>query len=153
PRARLIRTTRHPGFTLEHLELDLNGVEPVPALLLLPDRRRTPAPALLYLHAHGGSYGLGKEELLTGRKMMPPYAPVCAELGLVTLAIDRWCFSGRQHEEDGKRGEMDAFELMLWRGQVLWGMMLFDEVQALDWLLSRPEVEPGRVGAFGLSMG
>src|SRR5262245_13207744 len=81
PSARLLRTEKHPGFALEYLELDLNGLEPVRAYLLLPDRRAEPAPALLYLHAHGGTYGLGKEELLRGRRVLPAYAPVLAEKG------------------------------------------------------------------------
>src|SRR5262249_29457300 len=153
PQARLLRTERHPGYALEHLELDLNGVEPVPAYLLLPDRRPRPAPALLYLHAHGGPHDLGKEELVRGRRVLPAYAPICAGRGLVTLAIDSWCFSGRKHQRSGRTGEWDTFKLMLWRGQVLWGMMLFDEVQALTYLLGRPEVDPGRIGVFGLSMG
>jgi cephalosporin-C deacetylase-like acetyl esterase len=42
---------------------------------------------------------------------------------------------------------------MLWRGQVLWGMMMFDELRALSYLASRPEVDPARLGAFGMSMG
>jgi len=42
---------------------------------------------------------------------------------------------------------------MLWRGQVLWGMMLFDEFQAVTYLAGRPEVDPRRIGVFGLSMG
>ena len=33
---RLIKTEKHPGYTLERLELDLNGIEPVPA----PGHRR-----------------------------------------------------------------------------------------------------------------
>jgi hypothetical protein len=153
PKAKLLRTEKRDGFTLEHLELDLNRIEPVPAVLLLPDRRPKPAPGLLYIHAHGGTYGLGKEELLLGRKGLPAYAPVCAEKGLVTLAIDSWCFSGRQHQEDGRNGEWDTFKLMLWKGQVLWGMMLFDELQAVTYLSSRAEVDANRIGAFGLSMG
>jgi hypothetical protein len=153
PEARTRTMTRHDGYCLEHLELDLNGREPAPALLLLPDRRSVPAPALLYLHAHGGTYGLGKEELIQGRDVLPAYAPVCAELGLVTLAIDSWCFSGRQHDADGRNGEWDAFKLMLWQGEVLWGMMLFDEVQALTYLASRPEVDAQRLGVLGMSMG
>src|SRR5438128_1702901 len=64
PTAKLLHTEKVPGYSLEHLELDLNGVEPVPALLLLPERRPRPAPGLLYIHAHGGTYELGKEELL-----------------------------------------------------------------------------------------
>jgi hypothetical protein len=146
-------TTRGDGFILEHLVLDLNGLEPVPALLLVPDRRPARAPGLLYIHAHGDTYSLGKEELLQGRDVLAPLAPVCAELGLVTLAIDSWCFSERQHAEDGRQGEYDAFKLFLWQGRTLWGMMLHDEIQALTYLAGRPEVDPDRLGVFGLSMG
>ena len=87
-RSQLLTTTCHDGYTLEHLELDLNGIEPVPAYLLLPDRRVPRAPGVLYCHAHGGTYELGKEELIKGRKILPAYAPVLAARGIVTLAID-----------------------------------------------------------------
>lgn len=153
PQAKLLKTEKCDGYTLEHLELDLNGIEPVPAYLLLPDKRAEKAPGLLYIHAHGGTYELGKEELLLGRKVLPAYAPVCAARGLVTLAIDSWCFSGRKHQEDGRNGEWDTFKRMLWQGQVLWGMMLFDEFQAVSYLRSRAEVDAERLGVFGLSMG
>ncbi len=151
--AKLLSTERGEGYQLEHLELDLNGLEPVPAILLLPDKRQPRAPGLIYIHAHGGTYTLGKEELLKGREVLPAYAPVCAEKGIVTLAIDSWCFSERKHVENGNQGEMDAFKEMLWRGRVLWGMMMFDEVQAVSYLASRAEVDPKRIGAMGLSMG
>jgi len=153
PRARLLEKEEGPGYTLEHLELELNGVEPVPAILLVPDNRQQPAPGLLYIHAHGGTYELGREELVRGRDILEPYAPVCARKGLVALAIDSWCFSGRRHREDGQRGEHDTFKLMLWRGQVLWGMMIFDELQAFSYLAGRSEVDPCRIGAMGISMG
>ena len=42
---------------------------------------------------------------------------------------------------------------MLWNGQVLFGMMLFDEFRALDYLASRAEVDPERLSVFGMSMG
>lgn len=151
--ARLLRTEPGPGYTLEHLELDLNGIEPVPAVLLIPDKRAAKAPGLIYIHAHGGTYDVGKEELVVGRKVLPAYAPVCAEKGIVTLAIDNWCFSKRKHAEDGRQGETDAFKHMLWNGRVLWGMMMYDEVQAVTYLAGRPEVDRERIGAFGLSMG
>src|SRR5271157_1067276 len=150
---KLLKTERHEGYALERLVLDLNGEEPVPALLLIPDKRQTPAPGLLYIHWHAGMYGLGKEQLLNGVDVQPAYAPVCAEKGLVTLAIDSWCFGERQREVDGHMGEEDAFKLMLWKGQVLFGMMMFDEFRAMDYLASRAEVDPQRLGAFGMSMG
>src|SRR5271157_5387718 len=150
---KLISTEKHDGYTLERLILDLNGVEPVPALLLIPDKRQSPAPGLLYIHWHAGMYGLGKEQLLRGVDVQPAYAPVCVEKGLVTLAIDSWCFGERQHETDGQRGEQDTFKFMLWNGQVLFGMMMFDELRALEYLASRPEVDPQRLGVLGMSMG
>jgi hypothetical protein len=150
---RLISKEKHDGYTLERLVLDLNGIEPVPGLLLIPDKRQNPAPGLLFIHWHGAMYDLGKEQLLRGTPVQPAYAPVCAELGIVTLAIDSWCFGERRHDPDAQRGEHDAFKLMLWRGQTLWGMMMFDEFQALSHLASRPEVDSNRLGAFGMSMG
>jgi Abhydrolase family len=150
---KLIKTEKGDGYTLEHLELDLNGIEPVPAILLIPEKLQKPAPGLLYIHAHGGTYELGKEELLKGRKVLPAYAPVVAEKGIVTLAIDSWCFSGRQRNPNGRDGEWDAFKKMIWYGQVLFGMMMFDEYRAASYLISRPEVDRNRIGAFGLSMG
>jgi hypothetical protein len=98
-------------------------------------------------------YDLGKEQLLTGVDAQPAYAPVCAEKGLVTLAIDSWCFGERKHDEVGRRGEEDTFKDMLWKGRVLWGMMMFDEFRAVDYLASRTEVDANRLGVLGMSMG
>src|SRR5262245_65986293 len=90
----------HEYYTLERLVLDLNGIEPVPALLLIPRKRQTPAPGLLYIHWHGGMYDLGKEMLVKGVEVAPAYAAVCAQKGLVTLAIDSWCSGERKREQN-----------------------------------------------------
>ncbi len=156
PCGRLLRTEKHDGYTLERLELDLNGIQPVPALLLIPDNLKAPAAAVQYIHWHGGDYDLGKEELLKGQRALQPYAPVFAERGMVALAIDSWCFGERRPYADpagGNRGEVDTFKEMLWKGQCLFGMMMFDEWQALNYLCTRPEVDSERIGVFGMSMG
>ena len=150
---KLRKVEKGPGYTLEHLELDLNGIEKVPAILLIPEKRQPKAPGLLYIHWHGGNYPTGKEELFTGRKVLPAYAPSLIEKGIVTLAIDSWCFGERKQVEDGRQGEWDAFKKMIWYGQVLFGMMVFDEYRAVDYLISRAEVDPKRIGVFGMSMG
>lgn len=142
------KSERHPGFTLHYLDFDFNGMETVPGTLLVPDNLKAKAPCMLYCHAHFGTYGIGKDELLNGRSVMPPYAEVYARKGIVTLAIDSWCFGERNATT-----ESDAFKKMLWEGKTLFGMMLFDEMRALDYLLSRPEADSRRVGVFGLSMG
>src|SRR5262245_43660549 len=132
--AKLIKTEKGPGYTLEYLELDLNGIEPGPALRLIPHKLRAHASGLLCIHWHGGTYPTGKDELLPGRKVLPAYAPVVAEKGIVTLAIDSWCFGERMHDKDGRNGEWDAFKKMIWHGQVLFGMMIFDEHRAVDYV-------------------
>jgi hypothetical protein len=144
----LRKTEQHEGYTLEYWDFDFNGLETVPGILLIPNRVKDNAPAMLYCHAHFGTYEVGKEELFNGRTVMPAYASVYANKGIVTLAIDSWCFGQRN-----TRSELDTAKEMLWRGRTLFGMMLFDEMRALDFLLSRKEVDPKRVGVFGLSMG
>jgi cephalosporin-C deacetylase-like acetyl esterase len=145
---KLIKKEQHDGYTLEYLDFDFNGIERVPGILLVPDNLKGKAPCMLYCHAHFGTYEIGKDELLNGRAVMPAYAPVYAQKGILTLAIDSWCFGERK-----SHGEMDTFKKMLWEGQTLFGMMLYDEIKALDYLLTRPEADAGRVGVFGLSMG
>jgi hypothetical protein len=57
-----------------------------------------------------------------------------------------------QRERRG-RTESELFKELLWHGHVLWGQMIYDTLQATDYLLSRPEIDPGRVGTLGMSMG
>jgi acetyl esterase/lipase len=138
------------GYVLEKLRLDLNGVEAVPAYFVRPKDASGRRPVILYNHAHGGDYKLGKDELLAGRSALqaPPYAEVLTSLGYSALCIDTWVFGER-----ATRAEMDAFKEMLWKGQVLWGMMVYDSLRGIDYLISRPDVDPNRIGTLGLSMG
>jgi dienelactone hydrolase len=148
--ARKVAEEEKPEYLLEKLVLDLNGLEPVPAYFIRPKRLSGRVPAILYNHAHGGDYKLGKDELLKGRAALqkPPYAEVLAGLGYCALCMDTWVFGERS-----TRTEMDTFKEMLWKGQVLWGMMVYDSLRGIDYLLSRPEVDPERIGTLGLSMG
>jgi dienelactone hydrolase len=141
---------QHRSYVLEKLVLDLNGVEPVPAYFVKPRGAQGKLPAVLYHHAHGGDYALGKDELIKGRDLLqqPPYAELLTSLGYCALCTDTWVFGER-----AKRTEMDTFKEMLWNGQVLWGMMVYDSIRAMDYLLGRPEVDTGRTAVLGLSMG
>ena len=148
--ARTVSIEERPAYILERLELDLNGIEPVPAYFIRPKNLTGRAPCILYNHAHGGDYKLGKDEFLNGRSVLqtPPYAELIASLGWVGLCMDTWVFGDR-----ATRPEMDVFKEMLWKGQVLWGMMVYDSIRGVDYLCTRPEVERDRIGTLGLSMG
>jgi len=148
--AKLIVEEERGGYVLETLEFDLNGIEPVPAYLAWPKDQTGPVPVILYNHAHGGDYALGKDELLHGRTALqaPPYADVLTALGYAALCLDTWAFSERRGRSEG-----EIFRDMLWAGQVMWGMMVYDSLRIIDYLMSRPEINPERVGTLGMSMG
>jgi dienelactone hydrolase len=138
------------GYVLETWELDLNGIETVPAYLARPRSVSGRVPAVLFNHSHGGGYTIGKKEFIEGRSYLQPvpYAKALTDLGYIGLCIDAWVFGERSHTS-----ESDMFKGMLWRGQVLWGMMVYDGLRALDFLIERPNVDGRRIGTLGMSMG
>ena len=148
-------------YVLEKFQFDNGAGATVPGYLLLPKNRSAKVPAILYCHLHGGLYDLGKDELfmsMTNRAVKLP-GPTLAARGYAVLAIDAYCFGERNGrgpggpDEKGKDGEMTASKFNLWAGRSLWGMMLRDDLMALDYLASRPEVDVSRIGVTGMSMG
>jgi dienelactone hydrolase len=137
-------------YLLEKLVLRLNGIEDVPAYFVKPKSGEGPFPTVLFNHSHGGNYRLGKDELLRGNVYLsdPPYAEELTALGYAVLCIDAWGFGERRG-----RTESELFKEMLWNGQVLWGMMVFDSLRAVDYLLTRDDVDVERIGTLGMSMG
>jgi dienelactone hydrolase len=146
---KVLSISKEKVYTLEKIVLDLNDIETVPAYLVKPQMGGS-CPCILYNHAHGGDYHLGKDELIRERDQLqkPPYAEALAERGIATLCIDAWLF-GERHA----RTESEEFKQMLWNGQVLWGMMVFDSLRAVDYLFSRSDIDSTRIGTMGLSMG
>jgi dienelactone hydrolase len=144
---------------LEKLQFDNAAGAVVPGYLLLPKVRSGKAPAILYCHWHGGEYDIGKEELFQARHTPEPPGPALARRGFVVLAIDAYCFGERNGQgpggpaEKGGDGEQTSSKFNLWLGRTLWGMILRDDLMALDYLASRPEVDASRIGVTGISMG
>jgi len=148
--ARLVATEDRGAYVLEKLVLDLNGEEAVPAFFVKPKNARGRLPTVLYNHAHGGNYPLGKAELTNGRARIakPPYAEFLTSLGYNALCFDSWLFGERSG-----RAELDLFKETLWQGRVLWGMMVYDALKAIDYLVTRPDVDSARLATVGMSMG
>src|SRR5690554_3724127 len=75
--ARTLSSTEHDSYIMEHLELDLNGIEAAPAYFIRPKKSDgKPFPVVLFNHSHGGIYEIGKDELLRdkGYLQLPNYA-------------------------------------------------------------------------------
>ncbi|MCY8203884.1 dienelactone hydrolase family protein [Bacillus sp. N12A5] len=141
---------KREGHIIETLLLDLNGYEKVPAYFVKPESAEGPCPAVLFQHSHGGRYDRGKNELIEGADYLkaPSYAHELTSLGYSILSIDHWGFGDRR----GK-AESEIFKEMLLTGRVMWGMMIYDSLRALDYLQSRPDVLSDRIGTIGMSMG
>ena len=161
PRSRVVSREERGGYTLERVAID-NGVDngvdgEVSALVLVPERLRAPAPAVLWLHSstpdktqaiiphtNGGAEPLG--EALVRR-------------GYVVLAPDAYWHgdragTGPAGRFETRREEQESLhKLNLWLGRTLWGMFVRDDQVALDYLCTRPEVDTARIGATGMSMG
>lgn len=149
------------GYTLERLTFD-NGVgDTVYGYMLIPADHKGRGPAILYNHYHAGKYGQGKEEVLTRTFPKLDFATgeELARKGYIVQTIDAYAFGERRFQgpagkkEQGAQTESSLFKTFLWEGRTLWGMMVRDDLLALNYLVSRPEVDPGRVAAMGMSMG
>ena len=149
------------SHTHETIQFDNHAGEHVHGHLFLPKSATVehPAPAILYCHWHGGQYDIGKDELLGTNATPVPPGPALAEAGYVVFGIDAPCFGERNGQgpdgptQTGEAGEMTAAKFHLWAGRTLWGMILRDDLSALDYLCSRPEVDAARIGVTGISMG
>ena len=147
------------GYVVEKFQFDNEAGSTVPGYLLLPKSPPDRHPAILYCHWHGGEYDIGKEELFQARHTPVEPGPALVRHGYVVLAIDACCFGERNGkgpdgpDEKDYASEETASKFDLWVGRTYWGMLLRDDLMALDYLASLPEVDPERIGVTGMSMG
>lgn len=121
----------------------------VPAYFITPSNATAPTPALLYCHAHGNRYDIGREELFQARPAFAsPYAESLVAAGFSILCLEMPCF--------GERALLDesaTAKACLWRGHTLYGWMLAELSSGVDFLVAQSNVDTSRIGAMGISMG
>jgi dienelactone hydrolase/lysophospholipase L1-like esterase len=156
-RVRLVCREIRPEYSLEQVAID-NGVDSaISALLLIPDKRAPRAPAILWLHSSSADKNRMLLPHFEGGK--EPLGEVLVRAGYVVLAPDAYWHGSRAGTgpsggaEQGFQEQEDLFKLNLWLGRTLWGMFVRDDQIALDYLCGRPEVDPRRIGATGMSLG
>ena len=161
PKAAIEEKQSRDGYWLERFTFDNGTGDTVYGYILIPSGHNGRGPAILYHHQHGGMYERGKEEVITKTYTKLGFATgeALARAGYVVLCIDAYAFGQRRFQgpagqrEEGGAAESALFKTFLWEGKTLWGMMVRDDLLALNYLISRPEVDGGRIAAMGMSMG
>jgi dienelactone hydrolase len=159
PEAQIVARVERERYTIEKITFDNGAGALVLGYVIIPRGLRQPAPAVFYSHYHGGHYHLGKDEMFQDRVSVPPLGPALVEAGFVVLAIDAYAFGERQSQgpagdrEAGRETEVALFKKFLWEGRTLWGMMVRDDLLALNYLCTRADVDPTRLVATGMSLG
>lgn len=153
-RPRVTSTVERDAYRIENVIFESRPDFPVTGNLYLPKGARSPAPGVVGVCGHSSN---GKAE-----KAYQSFAQSLARLGYVTLIIDPIGQGERLQYVDEqlkpRRGVGVSEHLYAGNQQVLVGEFFgawraWDGIRALDYLLSREEVDPQRVGVTGNSGG
>ena len=138
-----------PEFTVERLEFQSMPHLYVTGDLYLPKKIDKPLPAILYVCGHSevkqGNVSLGN------KTAYQHHGEWFARNGYVCLVID----SLQLGEIEGIHHGTYRYGMWWWhsRGYTPAGVEAWNGIRALDYLCSRPEVDPNRIGMTGRSGG
>jgi dienelactone hydrolase len=152
--ARVTGTVERAAYTIENVIFESRPNFPVTANLYLPKGRKAPAPGVVAVCGHSDN----------GKAAEPyqSFAQGLVRLGYVCLIIDPIGQGERlQYVSDGLRprhgtgvGEhLYAGNQQFLVGEFFGSWRAWDGIRALDYLLTRPEVDPKNVGVTGNSGG
>jgi dienelactone hydrolase len=163
---------------VERVEYQTGPLTRATALVLRPQAAPAPLPGLLLFHCHSGVYRWGSEKLYetpadpqalrrfrqekyAGRS----WARDLAAAGFLVVVPDAFYFGrralGREgvdapaHEIDHwrKASELLVAKTLLLAGHSWPALIAWEDRRALDYLCTRPEADPRRIGCLGLSLG
>lgn len=148
-KAEVTGRVEHPDFVVEKLHFQSMPGLYVTANLYLPRRAEGPLPAVLYVCGHGN---VKKDGVSYGSKVNYQHHPAWfARNGFVSLILDTLQLGEIEGLHHGTHREG-----MWWwisRGYTPAGVEAWNSIRALDYLQSRPEVDPQRLGITGRSGG
>ncbi|MDB6026470.1 MAG: alpha/beta fold hydrolase [Verrucomicrobiales bacterium] len=152
-KARVLETKDFPNYTRQKVEYEADPGEPVHAWLFIPKNLKGKAPAMLCLHQ---TVQEGKDQA-AGLTTSPELAfgPLLAERGYVTLCPDAICF-GERYQVGGSFYCHYGDAVRIYQGNAgrsIMSKMIDDAMRAVDYLVSRPEVDKKRIGSIGHSHG
>ena len=158
------------GYVRHRMEIHTEPDVVMPLYALLPDdlgpgERR---PVVIAPHGHGS----GGKNMTAGRRDIPAvadaldryngaYAEHFAQAGLIVFAPDARAF-GERREPVGQMNDEDSFmkstctplnHAAISLGQSLTGMWTWDLIRLVDYVQTRDDCDPERIGCAGLSGG
>ena len=143
-------TLDHPEFTVEKLHFQSRPRLYVTANLYIPKGLKKPAPAVLYVCGHGNERT--KDNVSLGSKTKyQHHGAWLARQGYVCLILDTLQLA----EIEGLHHGTYHKDMFWWysRGYTPAGVEAWNGIRALDYLQSRKEVDPERLGVTGRSGG
>ena len=167
---KVIAEEQRDGYRARKIEVRLSRYYTVPALLLIPDGKG-PFPAINALHDHGAHLFIGKEKMIRpltcedtavvrdAEEWLALYegqfvGDYLARNGYVVFSADAPMWGERGQKEGPRRDRYDmiAGNMMMY-GVDLSAYMTYDDLSGTEFLASLPEVDAGRIGCMGCSMG
>lgn len=153
--ARITGSVQCDGYRIDNVIFESRPAAYVTCNLYLPDGLKGPSAAVLFVCGHSDN-----------GKQYARYQSVCQRLaaeGLIVLAMDpvgqgeRLSYYDPQSGEAAVRagtGEHDYAGMQCWPlGDSIARYFVHDAMRAIDYLCSRPDVDPSRIGVTGNSGG
>ena len=146
--SKLISKKKFKKNVLENWEFYNINNEKIPAYFIKPQEEKL-YPTIIYCHAHGGNYSLGRKELIHGRKsLLSEYASLLCSYGYAVMCIEMSCFGDRRIPN-----ESSLTKSLSWYGKTLYGKMMSELISGLNFLVSRKDVNKKKIISLGFSMG
>ena len=140
-KAQVIGRLTRPGYNIERIVFEtLPGVR-VPAHLYLPEKRNGPAPAVLFYVGHWWP----------DSKTRPDFQAFCINMARLGFVVLTWDPFGQGERGVSSRDHRRVESLLVGVSQQ--GIAVHETRSAFEYLLSRREVDPKRVGITGASGG
>ncbi|MBP1992299.1 alpha/beta hydrolase family protein [Paenibacillus eucommiae] len=162
----ILERTEFDAYTCEKIIIQSEANMKIPMYMLIPRKAAKGNPAILCLHGHGA----GKDDVMgiqhgerqrevDYKELNYHIAPRLAEDGFVVLVPDARGFGERSlgYGKPHRHGEKDGCDLVFLKS-IMMGfnpltLNIWDIMRCIDYLETREEVDPGRIGSAGLSFG
>lgn len=163
-RAQTLEVREFPSYKREKFVFESRPGVGVLGYLITPANARAPLPAVVSIPGHGRGVEdiVGIDEHGNVRTGEPGYqrdfALQAVQHGLAAVAIEPMAFGCRRDPLTSSKG-LSAYACQpvagsaVLLGETMIGWRVFDVMRTIDWIETRAELDPNRIGCMGISGG